>query len=158
MFVLEVTKALHKNKVEYALIGGYALAFHGIVRATMDVDIAVSLNLTQLKKAETALNSLGLKSRLPLNAEDIVHFRKEYIKKRKMIVWSFLDFKDPTRAVDILLTRSLKSLNIEHLIFKNQKIYFTSLKDLLKLKQKTPRLKDQLDVQSIKELLNEKET
>lgn len=39
MFVLDVTDALLKRKIRFALVGGYALALHGIVRATMDVDV-----------------------------------------------------------------------------------------------------------------------
>lgn len=58
MFVLEVIKALEKHKVRYAIIGGYALSFHGLVRATMDVDLVISLSRTQLKKTETALQSI----------------------------------------------------------------------------------------------------
>ena len=86
MFVLEVIKALQRHKVKHALIGAYALAFHGIVRATRDVDIAILLNAEQLKKTESALKSLNLTSRLPINAKDIASFRKEYIKKRNLIM------------------------------------------------------------------------
>ena len=157
MFVLKVIEALDKYKVQHALIGAYALAFHGVVRATMDVDIAILLNLKQLKNTETALKSLGLTSRLPLNAKEVASFRKEYIEKRNLIAWSFIDFKDPARVVDILLTETLKAFSVEKFNFKNHKISVVSLKDLLKLKQKSKRLKDQLDIQSIKELLNEKE-
>ena len=156
MFVLEVIKTLDKYKVKHALIGGYALALHGIVRATMDIDIAILLKPHQLKNTEMALQNIGLTSRLPVNAEDIANFRKEYMEKRNMIVWSFVDFKDPTKMVDILLTDSLKTFSVERLTFKNHKICVVSLRDLLKLKQKSNRPKDQLDAQSIKELLNEK--
>ena len=156
MFVLEVIKALDEYKVKHALIGAYALAFHGLVRATMDIDLVVSLNPTPLKNTEMALQSIGLKSRLPLKAEEIVQFRKEYIEKRNMITWAFVDFKDPTKMVDILLTDSLKSFRLESFNFKSHKIRIVSLKDLLKLKQKSKRPQDKLDVQSIKELLNEK--
>ena len=156
MFVLEVIKALEKHKVKYALVGGYALSLHGLVRATMDVDLVISLSQIQLKNVEKALQSIGLTSRLPLNATDIAGFREEYIEKRNLMAWSFVDFKDPTRMVDILLTDSLTSFRVENFVIRNHKIRVISLKDLLKIKQKSKRLKDQLDVQSIKELLNEK--
>jgi len=38
MFLYEVTEALDKKKLKYAVVGGYALALHGLVRATMDVN------------------------------------------------------------------------------------------------------------------------
>ena len=155
MFILEVVKALKRHNVKYAIIGGYALAFHGIVRATMDVDLVISLTQAQLKNVEQALQSLRLTSRLPLNAIEVFRFRKEYIKKRNLIAWSFVDFSDPTRAVDILLITSLTAFNTKTFTIKNYKIEVVSLKDLLKMKQRSKRTKDQLDIQLIKKVLNE---
>lgn len=40
--VLRIVELLEKERVEYALIGGYALALQGIVRLTEDVDILVA--------------------------------------------------------------------------------------------------------------------
>lgn len=39
--VLRVAALLDAEQVEYALIGGYALALQGIVRLTEDIDILV---------------------------------------------------------------------------------------------------------------------
>src|SRR5947207_4256971 len=39
--VLHVARLLEHEQVEYALIGGYALALQGIVRLTEDIDILV---------------------------------------------------------------------------------------------------------------------
>lgn len=63
MFVLDVTNELVKRKIKFALVGGYALAMHGIVRATMDVDIVVGLTKRELIEAEAAMAALGLTSR-----------------------------------------------------------------------------------------------
>ena len=35
----EFLKLLIKNKVKFVLVGGYAVAFHGYVRTTKDMDI-----------------------------------------------------------------------------------------------------------------------
>ena len=40
--VLTVAKLLNRHRVRYVLVGGYALAAHGYVRMTEDVDIAVA--------------------------------------------------------------------------------------------------------------------
>jgi len=39
MFVLKIVSTLKKAKVSYALVGGYAVALHGAVRGTLDVDL-----------------------------------------------------------------------------------------------------------------------
>ena len=78
------------------------------------------------------------------------------ISKKEISLWSFVDFNDPTRVVDILLTDSLKAFSVQSFTVKNHKVDVISLKDLLKLKQKSKREKDKIDIQSIKDLLNEK--
>lgn len=155
MFLFEVIDSLEKNKIKYALVGGYALALHGVVRATIDVDLVVQINKTQLKLVETAMSMIGLQSRLPINAEDIFNFREEYIKNRNMIAWSFVDYTDPAKVVDIIITENLKEFKVKKVSVKGRKISLASLDDLLRMKTGTGRQKDALDVESIKRLLNE---
>jgi hypothetical protein len=40
--VLELARLLERYRVRYVLVGGYALAAHGYVRMTQDIDIAVA--------------------------------------------------------------------------------------------------------------------
>ena len=40
----EFLKLLNSNKVEYLVIGGYAVNYHGYPRATGDLDIRVAVN------------------------------------------------------------------------------------------------------------------
>lgn len=37
MLLYALTDAFDKNNLKYAIVGGYALALHGLVRATVDV-------------------------------------------------------------------------------------------------------------------------
>ena len=60
MFLLEICKNLKAAKVPFTVVGGYALALHGIVRATMDVDLVISLKQRDLQAAEKCLHSVGL--------------------------------------------------------------------------------------------------
>lgn len=52
--VLKLLQALHREGVNYVLVGGVAVIFHGILRATEDVDLFVeptAENVERLKKA-----------------------------------------------------------------------------------------------------------
>ena len=40
----ELLKSLNARKASYAVCGGFAVAFHGYVRATKDIDLLVQLN------------------------------------------------------------------------------------------------------------------
>jgi len=156
MFIQEVVGALEELKVKYAIIGGYALAMHGIIRSTVDVDLVIQLTEKDLTAAQLAFAKIGLTSQLPLKAKDIANFRLEYIANRNLKAWSFVDYSNPLRVVDILLTKSVKDIKIVKKSLGGKKINVASLQDLLKLKQAAGREQDLLDIKSIKEVLNEK--
>ena len=51
--------ALSLNRVDYLVVGGYAVIFHGYVRTTGDLDIWVALNLENAARVEAAIRSMG---------------------------------------------------------------------------------------------------
>lgn len=156
MLLYEITDAFASSKLKYALVGGYALALHGLVRATMDVDFVLSLTQNDFELAEKALEKIGLQSRLPIRAQDIIKMRKEYIENRNLIAWSFVDYKNPSRQVDILITKDLREIAIEKISVGGRKIPVASLEELLKMKTEAGRPQDLIDIKNIKAKLNEK--
>jgi len=52
-------KLLNANRVEYLLIGGYAVGYYGYPRATGDMDIWVAVNPGNAKKIVVALKEFG---------------------------------------------------------------------------------------------------
>lgn len=156
MLLYELTDAFTSAKLKYALVGGYALALHGIVRATMDVDFVITLTEKDYELAEKTLRKVGLESRIPVRAEDIIKMRQEYIENRNLIAWSFVDFKNPSRQVDILITENLKDLETERFAVGGRKIVVASLNEILRMKQAAGRPQDLIDIKNIKAKLNEK--
>lgn len=156
MFLFELTDTFEKSSLKYALVGGYALALHGIARATVDVDFVLSLNLADFELVESLLKKLGLQSRLPVRAQDIIKMRKEFIEKRNLIAWSFVDYNDPQRQVDILITKTLSKTKTQIISVGGRKIVVATLPELLKLKTESARPQDLVDIESIKKKLNEK--
>jgi hypothetical protein len=55
----EFLKSLDSNRVEYLLIGGYAVGIHGHIRATNDLDIWVAMNLGNAERLRCALRAFG---------------------------------------------------------------------------------------------------
>ncbi len=156
MLIYEIHKAFEKNNISYAVIGGYALAFHQIVRATVDIDLIMKLDLNTFEKAEAALKSIGLQSRIPVTAKDIIKFRIEYIENRNLIAWSFVDYQNPIRQVDILITTDIKTVKTEKISVGGLKIPVITLEELLKMKLKSGRPQDLLDVEMIHQRLKDK--
>lgn len=156
MLVYDLTKCFQKEKIPFAIIGGLALALHGIVRATIDIDLVISLSPENLKKAEDALKSLGLQSRIPVRAEDIAKFKDEYIRDKNLMAWSFVDYKNPTRQVDILIIHTLEDIDFETIKVAGFKIPTATLVQLAKMKKQSGRPQDLVDLENINEKINQK--
>ena len=52
-------KLLNANQVEYLLIGGYAVGYHGYPRATGDMDVWVAVNPENADRIVVALKQFG---------------------------------------------------------------------------------------------------
>jgi phage replication-related protein YjqB (UPF0714/DUF867 family) len=52
-------KSLNSNRVEYLLIGGYAVGIHGHIRATNDLDVWVNISPENAARIDRALREFG---------------------------------------------------------------------------------------------------
>ena len=152
MFIHDVCAALQKKKVPYAVIGGYAVALHGAIRGTVDIDIVINWSLKNLQEAGIALQSLGLVSRIPITAENVFYFRDEYIQNRNLIDWSFYDPKNPLNQVDIVINYDLTEARVESKKTTSGIIKYLSLRDLIKMKKAAGRPQDLEDVKALETL------
>jgi len=55
----EFLKLLNAHQVEYLLIGGYAVGYHGYPRATADMDIWTAMNPANAEKIVAVLKEFG---------------------------------------------------------------------------------------------------
>lgn len=58
----EFLKLLEENKVEYLLVGGYAVSYYGYPRTTADIDIWVSMASENAERIVATLNASGFLS------------------------------------------------------------------------------------------------
>jgi hypothetical protein len=152
MFLLEVVESLRRFNVSYAVVGGYAVALHGAVRGTVDLDIVIALSEKSYVDTEKALLSIDLRPKLPLEAKELFHFRKEYVAKRNLRAWSFYDPKDPTRLVDVIVTYEKKRIPIKHVTYQGTKIAILTKSELIKMKMQSGRPQDLEDVKALRML------
>ncbi len=152
MLIEKVVKSLTRHHVKYILVGGYAVALHGAVRGTVDIDFVIALNQRSYRQTEKALNSIGLKSRLPISADEVFNFREEYIKNRNLIAWSFNNPDNPLEIVDIVITEDANQIKSVIKTFSGIKIKIAAIDDLIKMKKKSGRKQDIEDINALKKL------
>mgnify|MGYP003396342745 CR=1 FL=1 len=92
---------------------------------------------------------MGLESRLPVSVEELIQFREEYIRNKKMFAWRFTNPKDDTEVIDVLIVQDLVELGIEKIKVGKESIPVVALSDLIKMKRRSARPQDLEDIKAL---------
>ncbi len=143
------TETLNRETIDYAICGGWAMAIHGLPRATVDIDLLI---LTEdLNEVWNIAQNLGYDVEgLPL------HFHNGAIEIRRI---SKID-KGSKRlfTLDFLLvTEPLEEVwkNRELIEWEDGKTWTVSREGLIRLKTISGREQDLLDIKKLREVENE---
>ena len=105
----EFLKSFKDHGVEYLLVGGYAVGYHGYPRATADIDLWVRLSPTNAKRIVEALVDFGfgvddLKADLFLEKDRIVRMGNAPLRIEILMSVSGVEFEDcyKERVIDSL--------------------------------------------------------
>lgn len=144
-------RSMQQHQVKYLLVGGFAMAFHGLVRATHDVDLWIK---------DTPDNLGRLKMVLTENAVPGLDKVNEL-----QLVAGFTEFKvgESGFTVDPMTNlKAFKSLEFDTCYdraepgeFRGIKFRVIHARDLLKEKEATNRTKDQSDIEHLRNLSKE---
>ncbi len=148
-FLEQVAQAFQAAKLPYALVGGHAVALHGAVRGTVDIDFVLKWNRKALIKAEQVLAELGLVSRLPISAADVFDFREEYISNRNLIAWNFYHPEDLSMQVDLIVNYDLSGKQVKAMPLGDTRIKVLGIADLIEMKRAAGRAQDLADVAAL---------
>lgn len=149
MLIDRVVDALNAEGVKFAIVGGHAVALHGAIRGTVDLDLALAATRENFIAAEKALKSLGLVSRIPASAEEVFAFRREYMEKRNLLAWGFIHPKDPSQIVDIVLTWELKPGESVKIRSMGREIPVLGKPALIAMKRASGRPQDLIDAEAL---------
>lgn len=152
MFIETVSKALSDHNVSYAVVGGYAVALHGAVRGTIDVDLALAWNRENLERTITALQSIHLISRLPLDSTTVFTQRAQLIQERNLIAWNFYNPDNLTEQVDLIIDFDITGRSTQQIPIGRSSITVLNKHDLIAMKEKSGRPQDLADIAALKDL------
>ena len=139
----EFLDALNKCNVEYVLVGGFAVIYHGYERTTGDIDIWVNNTVENYRKIEKAFGifrmptfDMTLENFLDLTRFDVFKFGKSPVRIDILTACKGLNF-DEAYA------------NSTRLLFDGVEVNMVDLKDLIKAKKAAGRHKDLDDIEQI---------
>lgn len=139
--VLRIAELLEEEHVEYALIGGYALALQGIVRLTEDVDILVEPTIENARRWVRALSKLPDGAAKELLGDDTLHEETYAIRINDEFTVDVMNSASGFTWLDLLPYRTrIEGINV------------VSLAGLLRMKEHG-RLKDRADAEAIRRAL-----
>ena len=152
MFIKEVIRALETQGVRYVLVGGCAVALHGAVRGTVDIDLVVPLTKVAFQRTESALGGLGLASRLPVTAAEVFAFRNEYVRNRNLTTWTFVNPDKPLEIVDIIITVDARRVKTATKRAFGMELRIMAIPDLIAMKKASGRAQDIEDIKALEKL------
>jgi predicted nucleotidyltransferase len=135
-------KSFNKAGVEYLVIGGFAVNFHGYNRSTGDLDFYVNPDKSNITRLKLALDRLGYKTGTELD---------EAINNGQLI-----HFSDRMHVIELLFSINLK-VPFNELYSRGEaskigkhSVKFINYEDLIAEKIKSQRPKDLNDVVELK--------
>ena len=143
--------------VRYLVAGGLAVAAHGYLRFTKDVDIVIRLTPDNIEKAFNALASLGYRPNVSITKEQFSNgeLRNSWVRDKGMQVLQFWSDSHRETSVDVFVTEPF-DFDAEYgaalLSPLNTKltIRFVSLPTLIRMKEEADRPQDRADIEQLK--------
>jgi len=154
-----IFKELNGLGIDYLVVGGLAVNFHGVPRMTYDIDLMILLEPENVLKLVTKLTQWGYKPKIPIDPRDLADETKRtsWILEKGMKALNFYSETLPIGEIDILIDTPVpyeelkgRAIRVE---LQDVKIPTVSIHDLIELKLQAGRKQDLADVEHLRMVL-----
>jgi hypothetical protein len=141
-----ILAAFDRHGVNYVLVGGMAMAAQGLVRATRDIDVVVSVEAKNIDRLKAALQEL-------FNDPEIDSIRADELAGD----YPAIQYVPPTGDfwIDILARLGeafqFADLESDELVVEGVRVRVATPRTLYRMKKDTVRPQDRLDAQALRE-------
>lgn len=148
-----ITAALEGAGVRYLVAGGLAVAAHGYLRYTKDVDLVIELVPENVGRAFTALATLGYKPTVPISSSQFANpdLRAGWIRDKGMQVLQFWCDAHIETPIDVFVAEPFPfdqeyQNALTKPLYDVRPVRFVSLPTLIRMKEIVGRQQDIDDV------------
>jgi len=154
-----IFRELNSLGIDYLVVGGLAVNFHGVPRMTYDIDLMVHLEPENILKLVTKLTQWGYKPKIPVDPRDLADEmkRNSWIFEKGMKALNFYSETLPIGEIDIIIDTPIpyeelrnRAIRIE---LQDERIPVASIHDLIELKLRAGRKQDLADVEHLRMVL-----
>ncbi|HEX8322376.1 MAG TPA: hypothetical protein VF595_00560 [Tepidisphaeraceae bacterium] len=157
-----IMRALAESGTDFVVVGGVAVNAHGFNRATLDLDIIVRFDRSNVHRLVTCLRGEGYTPRTPVDPEQlsVAGARAEW-RNKNMVALAFFDSQPPYTAVDVFIDHPIdydemltEAVQVE---YDGALIRICSVRHLIDLKERARRPKDLEDLKFLYRIFDEVE-
>jgi hypothetical protein len=151
-----IVGALEAAGTRYLIVGGLAVAAHGYVRFTADINIVLDPAPAALRAAIEALRGLDYRPRAPVAIEEFAdpEKRARWIQEKGLTVFSLFSDRHPATEIDLFVeppfdfdSTYARARRFE--LAPGLQATFVGLSDLLDMKRTAGRPQDQQDLEAL---------
>ncbi len=130
----------------------------GAARFTGDIDILLALDEKNLLAMAALMKKMKYEKRVPISLDELGDEKKalQLIKDKNLIAYTFVSSADPLFSIDVIVGDSLHFDKYKNhagrISLWDISIPVISIDDLIEMKRKTRRKKDDIDVMMLLEL------
>ena len=137
----ELFQLLEEHRVDYLIVGGYAVAFHGYPRFTKDIDIFFECSPENIARLRTALVAFGFtQADLPEEA---------FAVKGNILTFGVAPSRvDLLNDIDGVRYADAKPNGVRG-TYGDVEVTFIGRDDLIRNKRDTPRAQDKVDAEEL---------
>jgi len=142
----DLLKLLNAHRVEFVIIGATAFPIHGYARATLDIDIFIRPEPPNAVRLLDALREFGY---------DVADITLDDLLTKKVLIRQYLVETDIHPFVRGVTFEQVWENRIPG-TYGNEKVFYPSLDDLIRMKQAAARPKDFEDLKILQALKRKK--
>jgi hypothetical protein len=140
------------------VVDGVAVVLHGYLRTTLDLDLVVQLERSNVERALSALSGLGFQPQapVPLGSFSDPEIRETWLREKSMTVFSLWHPDHPGFAVDLFVEEPFDFdaayRRAVHVPLAGMEVTVVSREDLIAMKRSAGRARDMEDIAALSEL------
>jgi Holliday junction resolvase-like predicted endonuclease len=154
-----IFKKLNGLNIDYLVVGGLAVNFHGVPRMTYDIDLMISLEGENIRKLMSLLTTWGYRPKVPLNPEDLADeaVRTSWIRDKGMKALNLYSESLPVGEIDLVIDSPISYVELKKRAVKieleGSDVPTVSIHDLIQLKKHAGRKQDLADIEHLRRVL-----
>jgi hypothetical protein len=154
----KIFEELTHRKINYLIAGGFAVNFHQVQRATVDLDLIVHLKEDNLILFVAMMTELGFVPRIPVKATDFIdhNIRKDWISSKNIKVFTFIKPDNPFEIIDVFMEEPISFDEMWKNRFSLSAfgciLNVVGIDDLISMKKIAGREKDDYDIRQLERI------